>query len=236
MNHDVREIAQFDALAAEWWDTHGALWTLHAINPLRMTFILEHAALNQQLNQQRVLDVGCGGGILTEALARTGAATSGIDLAASSLATARLHAESESLTIDYRLIPVEELATSEPARFDIVTCMEMLEHVPDPATIIQACATLLKPGGWLFLSTLNRTPKAFALAIVGAEYLTGMIPRGTHDWNKFIRPAELATWLRAAGMDVVAQQGLHYNPLNRQFTLAPGIEVNYLVAARKPEC
>jgi 2-polyprenyl-6-hydroxyphenyl methylase/3-demethylubiquinone-9 3-methyltransferase len=230
MNHDVQELAQFNALAGEWWDAQGALWTLHAINPLRMAFIRSHTALNGQ----NILDVGCGGGILTEALAREADSVTGIDLAAASLSTARLHAESEGLTVDYRLLPIEDLAASEPARFDVVTCMEMLEHVPDPAAIVQACATLVKPGGWLFLSTLNRTPKAFALAIVGAEYLTGMIPRGTHDWNKFIRPAELAAWLRAAGMESVDQQGLHYNPLNRQFSLAPGVEVNYLVAARKP--
>jgi len=230
MNHDVQEIAQFDALASEWWDAQGAFWTLHAINPLRMNFIRNHAALNDM----QVLDVGCGGGILTEALAREAASAIGIDLAAASLSTARLHAESEGLTVNYRLMPVEDLAAIEPTSFDVVTCMEMLEHVPDPAAIVQACASLLKPGGWLFLSTLNRTPKAFALAIVGAEYLTGMIPRGTHDWNKFIRPAELAHWLRNSGLDMVDQIGLHYNPLSREFNLAPGVEVNYLVAARKP--
>ena len=231
MNHDVQEIAQFDALAGEWWDKDGALWTLHAINPLRMEFIRNHAALTGK----QVLDVGCGGGILTEALAREAACATGIDLAAASLSTARLHAESEGLAISYRLVPVEDLAASEPASFDVVTCMEMLEHVPDPAAIVQACASLVKPGGWLFLSTLNRTPKAFALAIVAAEYLTGMIPRGTHDWNKFIRPAELAHWLRTSGLEMVDQQGLHYNPLTREFSLAPGVEVNYLVAARKPQ-
>lgn len=230
MNQDARELAQFDALAGEWWDTQGALWTLHAINPLRMAFIRSHATLGGK----NVLDVGCGGGILTEALAREAGHTTGIDLAAASLSTARLHAESEGLAVSYRLMPVEDLAAAEPAGFEVVTCMEMLEHVPDPAAIVQACADLLKPGGWLFLSTLNRTPKAFALAIVAAEYLTGMIPRGTHDWNKFIRPAELANWLRASGLEMVDQQGLHYNPLTREFSLAPGIEVNYLVAARKP--
>jgi len=230
MNQDAREIAQFDALASQWWDTHGPLWTLHAINPLRMDFVREHA----ELHGRRVLDVGCGGGILTEALAREGADATGVDLAAGSLATARLHAQSEGLDIHYRLMPVEELAAAEPESFDVVTCMEMLEHVPDPAAIVQACAALVKPGGWLFLSTLNRTPKAFALAIVGAEYVMGMIPRGTHDWRKFIRPAELAGWLRAADMDIADQQGLHYNPLTRQFSLGPGVDVNYLVAARKP--
>jgi len=229
-NQDAHEIAQFDAFAGEWWDEHGALWTLHAINPLRMDLIRNHIALGGT----QVLDVGCGGGILTEALAREAASATGIDLAAASLSTARLHAESEGLAVNYRLVPVEDLAISEPAGFDVVTCMEMLEHVPDPAAIVQACASLLKPGGWLFLSTLNRTPKAFALAIVGAEYLTGMIPRGTHDWSKFIRPAEMANWLRASGLEMVDQQGLHYNPLNRQFRLATGVEVNYLVAARKP--
>jgi len=226
MNQDAAEIAQFDALASQWWDVNGPLWTLHAINPLRMDFICQHA----ELHGKRVLDVGCGGGILTEALAREGAQATGIDLAAGSLTTARLHAQSEGLDISYRLIPVEELAATtlqgaalggkaspegrnpgmdsaaEPAGFDIVTCMEMLEHVPDPAAIVQACATLVKPGGWLFLSTLNRTPKAFALAIVGAEYITGMIPRGTHDWKKFIRPAELAGWLRDAGMEIADQR------------------------------
>jgi len=230
MNHDVQEIAQFDALAGEWWDADGALWTLHAINPLRMNFIRSHV----DLSSMEVLDVGCGGGILTEALAREAANATGIDLAPASLSTARLHAESEGLSVNYRLVHVEELAASEPAHFDVVTCMEMLEHVPDPAAIVQACATLVKPGGWVFFSTLNRTPKAFALAIVGAEYVAAMIPRGTHDWNKFIRPAEMANWLRASGLEMVDQQGLHYNPLNRQFRLATGVEVNYLVAARKP--
>ncbi|MGD9888221.1 MAG: bifunctional 2-polyprenyl-6-hydroxyphenol methylase/3-demethylubiquinol 3-O-methyltransferase UbiG [Halothiobacillaceae bacterium] len=230
MNQDAREIAQFDALAGEWWDANGALWTLHAINPLRMDFIRAHV----ELQQRNVLDVGCGGGILTEALAREAREATGIDLAAASLSTARLHAEVQGLSINYRLMPIEDLAAAEPASFDVVTCMEMLEHVPDPAGIIQACADTLKPGGWLFLSTLNRTPQAFALAIVAAEYLTGMIPRGTHDWNKFIRPSELAAWLRAAGFEMVDQQGLHYNPLSREFKLAPGVGVNYLVAARKP--
>ncbi len=230
MNQNAQEIAQFDALAGEWWDEQGALWTLHAINPLRMDFIRTHVALAGK----QVLDVGCGGGILTETLAREAANATGIDLAAASLSTARLHAESEGLDISYRLMPVEDLAAAEPGSFDVVTCMEMLEHVPDPAGIVQACANLLKPGGWLFLSTLNRTPQSFALAIVAAEYLTGMIPRGTHDWNKFIRPAELSSWLRASGLEWVDQQGLHYNPLNRQFWLAPGVEVNFLVAARKP--
>ncbi|MFZ5467371.1 MAG: bifunctional 2-polyprenyl-6-hydroxyphenol methylase/3-demethylubiquinol 3-O-methyltransferase UbiG [Pseudomonadota bacterium] len=229
-NQDAAEIAQFDALAGQWWDPNGPLWTLHAINPLRMDFVRGHAALHGR----RVLDVGCGGGILTEALAREGAEATGVDLAASSLATARLHAESQGLAIQYRLMPVEELAAAEPESFDVVTCMEMLEHVPDPAAIVQACAALVKPGGWLFLSTLNRTPKAFALAIVGAEYILGMIPRGTHSFRKFIRPAELAGWLRAAGMDIADQQGLHYDPLARQFSLGPGVDVNYLVAARKP--
>jgi 2-polyprenyl-6-hydroxyphenyl methylase/3-demethylubiquinone-9 3-methyltransferase len=230
MNQDAAEIAQFDALAGQWWDPNGPLWTLHAINPLRMDFIRTHTPLTGL----RVLDVGCGGGILTEALAREGATVTGIDLAAGSLATARLHAKAQGLDIQYRLTPVEDLAAAEPASFDVVACMEMLEHVPDPAAIVRACAALVKPGGWMFLSTLNRTPKAFALAIVGAEYLTRMIPRGTHDFRKFIRPAELAGWLRAAGMDVADQQGLHYNPLTRQFHLGPGVEVNYLVAARKP--
>ncbi len=230
MNQDAREIAQFDALAGEWWDPKGALWTLHAINPLRMEFIRSHV----ELKDKQVLDVGCGGGILTEALAREACAATGIDLAAASLSTARLHAASEGLAISYRLIPVEDLAAAEPESFEVVTCMEMLEHVPHPALIVQACADMLKPGGWLFLSTLNRTPKAFALAIVAAEYLTGMIPRGTHDWNTFIRPSELAAWLRSAGLELVDQQGLHYNPLSREFKLAAGVDVNYLVAVRKP--
>lgn len=229
-NQDAAEIAQFDALAADWWDEHGPLWTLHAVNPLRMDFIRQHTPLMDCA----VLDVGCGGGILTEALAREAAFTTGIDLAANSLSTARLHAMASGLDIRYRLIPVEDLAASEPQSFDVITCMEMLEHVPDPAAVIHACAQLLKPGGWLFLSTLNRTAKSYALAIVAAEYLLSMIPRGTHDWQRFIRPAELATWLRAAGLELVGQQGLHYNPLSKHFHLAPGVEVNYLVAARKP--
>lgn len=230
MNQDPAEIAQFDALASQWWDKEGPLWTLHAINPLRMNFIHQHT----DLAGKRVLDVGCGGGILTEAMAREGAIATGVDLAAASLTTARLHAESQGLAIQYRLMPVEELAAAEPESFDVVTCMEMLEHVPDPAAIVRACAALVKPGGWLFLSTLNRTPKAFALAIVGAEYLLGMIPRGTHAFRKFIRPAQLAGWLRVNGLELVDQQGLHYHPLKRQFSLGPGVDVNYLMAARKP--
>ncbi|MGK0673971.1 MAG: bifunctional 2-polyprenyl-6-hydroxyphenol methylase/3-demethylubiquinol 3-O-methyltransferase UbiG [Halothiobacillaceae bacterium] len=229
-DQDAAEIAQFDALAGQWWDTNGPLWTLHAINPLRMDFIRAHTPLTGL----KVLDVGCGGGILTEALAREGAEVTGIDLAAASLTTARLHAQSQGLAIRYRLMPVEELAAAEPEHFDIVTCMEMLEHVSNPAAIVQACAALVKPGGWLILSTLNRTPKAFALAIVGAEYILGMIPRGTHAFRKFIRPAELARWLRAAGLVITDQQGLHYDPLARQFRLGSGVDVNYLVAARKP--
>ncbi len=229
-NADPDELEKFSALAAHWWDSTGPMAPLHAINPLRLSFIERF----DDLADLRVLDVGCGGGILTEGLARAGARACGVDLAEDALAAARQHASSQGLPIDYRHCAIEELAALEPAGFDLVTCMEMLEHVPDPAAVVQACAQLLKPGGALYLSTLNRNPKSFLMAIVGAEHLLQIVPRGTHDYARFIKPSELAGWCRQAGLEVDAQQGLHYNPLTRTYSLGRDVDVNYLMRCHRP--
>lgn len=231
VNADPAELAKFDALASRWWDPEGEFRPLHAMNPVRLTYIERVCG---GLAGKKILDVGCGGGILSESLAAHGATVTGIDLAEAPLAVARLHLHESGLAVDYRQQSAEALAAEQPATFDIITCMEMLEHVPDPAAIVQACAALLKPGGHLVCSTLSRTPKAWLLAIVGAEYVLGLLPRGTHDYTKFIRPAELDTWLRSAGLETRDATGLHYNPLTRQFRLAPGVDVNYLLHAHKP--
>lgn len=231
-NLDQAELNKFSALAHHWWDPDGELRTLHQINPLRLGWIDEIAA---GLDDKDVVDVGCGGGILSDAMARRGARVLGIDLADKSLKVARLHAlDTQTPHIEYRLVPVEELAAGEPQSRDGVTCMEMLEHVPDPAAIVRACADLLKPGGWAVFSTISRTPRSFAQAIVAAEYILGLLPRGTHEYLRFIRPSELSAWCRAAGLQVYRLEGLTYNPITRRYRLVPDTRVNYMLAAHKP--
>lgn len=229
-NVDPAEVAKFSALAAEWWNPAGPLRTLHEINPLRVAYIAERAGLAGA----RVLDVGCGGGLLCEALAREGAAVTGIDMAGDSIEAAREHASGCGLVIDYRRAAVAELASARPGAYDVVTCMELLEHVPDPGAVVAACAALVRPGGAVFFSTINRNLKSFLLAIVGAEYLLGMLPRGTHEYDKLIRPAELAAWCRAAGLAVADLSGLHYNPLTREYVRGgSNVDVNYFAYAAK---
>ena len=229
-NVDQAELLKFSELAATWWDREGPMRALHDINPARLNWIDKLASLAGK----RVLDVGCGGGILTEAMAQRGATVLGIDLAGKPLTVARLHALDSDAQVEYRECTAESMAAEAPQSFDIVTCMEMLEHVPDPQQTVQACATLTKSGGWVFFSTINRNAKAFALAIVGAEYLLNLLPRGTHEYAKFIRPSELARFARSAGLEVREVTGMRYNPLTK--TAAPGsdTDVNYLMACRKP--
>jgi 2-polyprenyl-6-hydroxyphenyl methylase / 3-demethylubiquinone-9 3-methyltransferase len=229
-NVDPAELAKFSDLAHHWWDQTSEFAPLHAINPLRLDWINGLAALNGK----RVLDVGCGGGILADAMARKGAHVLGVDLASKSLKVAQLHAlEAQTPNVSYREISAEELALEQPDSFDIVTCMEMLEHVPDPQSIVAACASLVKPGGWVFFSTLNRNGRAFWQAIVGAEYVLGMLPRGTHEYAKFITPSELATFGRKVGLDIQATRGLKHNPLTRRYKLTSDTRVNYLLATQK---
>lgn len=230
-NLDAGEIGKFDAIARSWWDTTGDFKPLHAINPLRMNYIAERATLKGA----RALDVGCGGGILTESLARAGAVVSGIDMAEKPLQVAKLHAIESGLdnAITYERSTVEDFADAHAGEFDVVTCLEMLEHVPDPASVIRACERLLKPGGQLFLSTINRNPKSYLLAVIGAEYVLGMLPRGTHDYEKFIRPSELAGMLRSAKLELADVTGMTYNLLTDVFALAADTDVNYLVHATK---
>lgn len=230
-NADPEELEKFSSLAAGWWDPGGESRPLHAINPLRLGWIERQAG---GLDGRRVLDVGCGGGILSEAMAQRGATVVGIDLAAAALAVAREHARASGLAIDYRETAAEALAEAEPAAFDVVTCMELLEHVPEPASVVAACARLARPGATVVLSTINRNPRAWLLAIVGAEYVLRLLPRGTHAYAKLIRPSELAAWARHAGLDVSALQGLTYNPLSRRYRLVDDIGVNYMMAARRP--
>ncbi|HEX3603564.1 MAG TPA: bifunctional 2-polyprenyl-6-hydroxyphenol methylase/3-demethylubiquinol 3-O-methyltransferase UbiG [Steroidobacteraceae bacterium] len=223
-NADPAELAKFASLAQSWWDPAGPSKPLHDLNPLRLRYI-EQAV---RLQDARVLDVGCGGGILTEAMARSGARTLGIDLAQAVLDVAELHALESSLKIEYRAVAAEELAAAQPAAFDLVTCMEMLEHVPDPAASLEALAALVKPGGDVVVSTLNRKPQAFAVAIIGAEYIARILPRGTHAYLKFIRPSELARWGRESGLALIDLTGIIYNPLTRAFRLSPNTDINYL--------
>lgn len=230
-NVDPAETAKFDAHAGQWWDTRGPLRTLHEINPVRLAWIAGHV----RLDGARVVDVGCGGGVLSEALARAGATVTGIDLAADALVAARQHATEHGLAIDYREVPAAALAASAPGSFDLLVCMELIEHVPDPAALVQACADLLRPGGRAFFSTLNRNPKAYAQAVLAAEYALRLLPRGTHDYARFLRPAELAGLCRAAGLEVVDLAGLGYNPFTRRARLRPQVDVNYLLAARKAD-
>ena len=224
-NVDAGEIAKFEALAQRWWDPAGEFRPLHELNPLRLAFIMERATLAGA----RVLDVGCGGGILAEAMAREGAKVLGIDLAQAALQVAQLHALESGAQLEYRLASPEALAADSPGTFDVVTCMEMLEHVPEPDRVLAAIATLLRPGGQLFVSTINRNLKAFLLAIVGAEYLLRLLPRGTHDYARFIRPSELASWARGSGLKVVDVAGVEYNPITRRFLQSDDAAVNYLM-------
>ena len=230
VNADPAELAKFSELAHRWWDPESEFRPLHQINPLRLDWIQGLAPLQGQ----RALDVGCGGGILSDAMARAGAQVTGIDLASKALKVAQLHAlEAQTPNVSYREISAEALAAEQPASFDVVTCMEMLEHVPDPASVVRACATLVKPGGWVFFSTLNRNLKSFMLAIVGAEYVLNMLPRGTHEYAKFIQPSELAGHCRAAGLEWQKTRGLSYNPLTRRYWLNDDTSVNYLVATQR---
>lgn len=231
-NADPAELAKFQALAARWWDPDSEFRPLHRINPLRLNWIDGLAPLSER----RVLDVGCGGGILAESMAVRGADVLGIDLAGAPLKVAELHALESGVKIHYRRVAAEALAAEMPEAFATVTCMEMLEHVPDPESIVRACAQLTKPGGWLFFSTINRNPKSFAFAIIGAEYVLRLLPRGTHEYSKFIRPSELAGAARRCGLEVVELMGLTYNPVTQVYRLDPkDVTVNYALAARKPD-
>jgi len=230
LNADPAELAKFSDLAHRWWDMDGEFRPLHQINPLRLDWINSLSSLKGQ----QVLDVGCGGGILADAMARSGAMVTGIDLAAKSLKVAQLHAlEAQTPNVQYREVSVEALAVDQPESFDVVTCMEMLEHVPDPASVVRACAALVKPGGWVFFSTLNRSPKSFLFAIVGAEYVLNMLPRGTHEYAKMIRPSELASYCRSVDLDLRHTRGMEYNPLTRRYSLSADTGVNYLFATQK---
>ena len=230
VNADPAELAKFSELAHRWWDPESEFRPLHQINPLRLEWI--HGLCN--LQGKRVLDVGCGGGILADSMARKGADVLGIDLAAKALRVAQLHAlEAQTTNVQYREVSVEALAKEQPASFDSVTCMEMLEHVPDPASVVRACSELVKPGGWVFFSTINRNAKAFMLAIVGAEYVLNMLSRGTHEYVKMIRPSELASSCRRAGLEIQHTRGLEYNPMTRRYWLSADTSVNYLFATRR---
>lgn len=230
-NVDAAELAKFSEFAHRWWDKDSEFRPLHQINPLRLDWISQLSPLQGR----QVLDVGCGGGILADAMARKGAKVLGIDLATKALRVAQLHAlEAQTPNVSYREVSAEALASEQPAAFDVVTCMEMLEHVPDPASIVQACASLVRPGGWVFFSTLNRNPKSFLFAILGAEYVLNMLPRGTHTYAKFIRPSELARHCRTAGLELLHTRGMQFNPLSGRYWLNGDASVNYLFATRRP--
>lgn len=231
VNADPQELAKFGDLAHKWWDPEGEFRPLHDLNPLRLDWIDSHVCLSGK----RVVDVGCGGGILSESMARRGANVLGVDLSVKPLKVAQLHAMEAGLAgLAYREVAVEALAAEAPASFDAVTCMEMLEHVPDPASVVRACAELVKPGGWVFFSTLNRNAKSFLFAIVGAEYVLNMLPRGTHEYAKMIRPSELAGYCRQAGLDVLQTSGMEYNPLTQRYSMSQDTSVNYLFATQRP--
>jgi 2-polyprenyl-6-hydroxyphenyl methylase/3-demethylubiquinone-9 3-methyltransferase len=231
LNADPAELAKFSDLAHRWWDKDGEFRPLHQINPLRLEWINNLCPL-QGLT---VLDVGCGGGVLSDSMARLGASVTGVDLASKPLRVAQLHAlETQTPNVQYREVSAEALALEQPGKFDVVTCMEMLEHVPDPASIVHACSQLVKPGGWVFFSTLNRSPKSFLLAVVGAEYVLNILPRGTHEYAKMIRPSELASYCRSAKLDLRNTNGLEYNPLTERYWMSNDTSVNYLFATQKP--
>ena len=225
VNVDPAELEKFASLAHRWWDKNSEFKPLHAINPLRLNFIDGIVGLQGK----RVLDVGCGGGILSESMAEKGAEITGIDLGEKALKVAQLHQLESGTQVDYRLISAEDLATQQPASFDVVTCMEMLEHVPDPEAVVRACAQLVKPGGSVFFSTINRNPKAYLFAVIGAEYLLKMLPKGTHEYEKFIKPSELSSWARHAGLNVNQLKGMGYNPLTQHYSLNNDVTVNYLI-------
>jgi len=230
-NADPHELRKFSDLAHRWWDPNAEFKPLHELNPVRLAWIDGHA----HLPGKRVLDVGCGGGILSESMASLGAQVKGIDLSNQALGVADLHSLESGITVEYEEIAAEALAAREPASYDVVTCMEMLEHVPDPAAIVRACATLVKPGGWVFFSTLNRNVKAYLFAVIGAEYIAQMLPKGTHDYARFIRPSELAGFARAAGLREAEVKGITYRPLGKRFALSDDTSVNYLFACRRDD-
>jgi 2-polyprenyl-6-hydroxyphenyl methylase/3-demethylubiquinone-9 3-methyltransferase len=229
-NVDPREIEKFEALASRWWDPESEFKPLHDMNPVRLAYIEQRTSLEGC----DVLDVGCGGGILSEAMARAGARVTGIDMGTAPLAVASLHAREAGLEIDYRQNSAEDFAAERPGAFDVVTCMEMLEHVPDPASVVAAVTRLAKPGGHVFFATINRTAKAWLMAIVGAEYVLGLLPRGTHRYENLVKPSELARFARASGLELAEVSGMHYNPLTKRFWIAPGVDVNYIAHCRAP--
>jgi len=230
-NVDQSELAKFSALASKWWDPRSEFRTLHEINPLRLNWINERA----KLQGKQVVDIGCGGGILAESMAQQGAQVLGIDLAEKSLNVAELHKLESGANVNYQLISAEKLAQEMPAKFDVVTCLEMLEHVPDPQQTVNACTQLCKPGGWVFFSTINKNPKSFLFAIIGAEYLLNLLPTGTHTYEKFIKPSQLAQYARQAGLEFTEIIGLVYNPFTKVYRLAQDTDVNYMIACKKPD-
>jgi 2-polyprenyl-6-hydroxyphenyl methylase/3-demethylubiquinone-9 3-methyltransferase len=229
MNVDQSEIAKFSALAHRWWDPNSEFKPLHAINPLRLNWIKSFVSLEGK----KVVDVGCGGGILAESISQSGADTTGIDLSEKALKVAELHALEVGANLTYRSISAEDLADEQAEQYDVVTCMEMLEHVPDPASVVRACAKLCKPGGTLFFSTLNRNPKSYLFAIIGAEYILKLLPKGTHEYTKFIKPSELVAFTRQAGLELLGMKGLSYNPITQVYSLSDDVDVNYMIAVRK---
>jgi 2-polyprenyl-6-hydroxyphenyl methylase/3-demethylubiquinone-9 3-methyltransferase len=229
-NVDNAEIAKFEALASRWWDRQSEFKPLHDINPLRCNYIDERSSLAEK----NVIDVGCGGGILSESMAQRGANVTGIDMGAAPLKVAKLHALESGVTVNYQKITAEEMAEKNPAQYDVVTCLEMLEHVPDPASVIAACAKMVKPGGHVFFSTINRNPKAYAFAILGAEYLLRLLPKGTHDYDKFIKPSELARWAAQAQLDLIDLTGMTFNPITQSYKLEDNVSVNYLIHCQRP--
>ena len=229
VNADSAELNKFSELAHKWWDKSSEFKPLHDINPLRLNYIDQAISLNAKT----VLDVGCGGGILSESMAQKGATVMGIDLGEKALKVAQLHSLESGVSVDYQLVSVEALAEKQAASFDVVTCLEMLEHVPDPASVVRACAKLVKPGGHVFFSTINRNPKAYLFAVIGAEYVLNMLPRGTHDYAKFIKPSELASWMRLANLSLQHQIGMSYNPITQHYWLGDDVSVNYMMHATK---